>query len=385
MKQYSIPRKVWRAISFPLIYLGIQIGVTIIAIFGYSIYLGFKYALNNSLIDTTETQQKIVDFSSDYTTLILLISALICLYIFFFVFKREKKAYNEPRYHINGAGLGISLGVVVSLNLVISMLFLLVDVYKIFPSYKGVSDTLSSGPVILNILCVSIIIPFVEELCFRGITQSRLARSLPVVAVIIIQALIFGIAHLNIFQGMYAFVMGLALGYAYYKYKNILIPIIMHIVFNFIGGAIDTLLSISIFNEHRYLFFIIFIVMLGISVFFLFRHKPQLSEVENKTERGNSIMDNTEIFETQETKESEEVVIKKNHIPTLVLMIIGLVFSILITYVTYVCSTISLVFAIKKRKTNKTTYAIILNIIALVIAIANSILGILIHNGTITL
>ena len=93
-------------------------------------------------------------------------------------------------------------------------------------------------------------------------------------------------------------------------------------------------------------------------------------------------MESQELLVNEETTITEE---KKSHTPTLVLMIIGLVFSILFPLVTYPCSIISLVFAINKRNEYKTKYAIILNIIALVIAVANSIFGVLIRTGVIDL
>lgn len=76
---------------------------------------------------------------------------------------------------------------------------------------------------------------------------------------------------------------------------------------------------------------------------------------------------------------------KKVHVPSMVLMIIGAVFALLFTYVTYVCSIISLVMSIQHRRTHKTTYAIVINIIALVLALANSVLGVMIQMGFITL
>ena len=76
---------------------------------------------------------------------------------------------------------------------------------------------------------------------------------------------------------------------------------------------------------------------------------------------------------------------KKIHTPSMVLMIIGAIFALLLTYVTYVCSTISLVMSVKHRHTHKTTYAIVINIIALVLALINSALGIMIYMGVITL
>ena len=70
---------------------------------------------------------------------------------------------------------------------------------------------------------------------------------------------------------------------------------------------------------------------------------------------------------------------KKVHVPSLVLMIIGAVFALLLPIVTYVTSIISLVMSIDKRKEYKTPYAIVINCIALTVALINSILGVL-HN-----
>lgn len=93
-------------------------------------------------------------------------------------------------------------------------------------------------------------------------------------------------------------------------------------------------------------------------------------------------MDNNYNVYNEKTNVSEK---KKVHVPSMVLMIIGAVFSLLFTYVTYVCSIISLVMSIQHRKTHKTTYAIVINIIALVLAVANSVVGVMIQFGFITL
>ena len=72
---------------------------------------------------------------------------------------------------------------------------------------------------------------------------------------------------------------------------------------------------------------------------------------------------------------------KTIHIPSLVLMMIGALFALILPIVTYPCSIISLVMSIVNRKTHKTTYAIVINIIALIIALINSALGVLIAFG----
>ncbi len=95
-------------------------------------------------------------------------------------------------------------------------------------------------------------------------------------------------------------------------------------------------------------------------------------------------MDNNYNVYNENTNVSEK---KKVHVPGMVLMIIGAAFAALfiLPIVTYGCSITSLVMSIQHRKTHKTTYAIVINIIALVLALANSVLGIMIQFGYITL
>ena len=76
---------------------------------------------------------------------------------------------------------------------------------------------------------------------------------------------------------------------------------------------------------------------------------------------------------------------KKIHVPSLVLMIIGALFALILPVITYPCSIVSLVMSITKRDTHKTTYAIVINIIALAAALVNSILGVMLQMGIITL
>lgn len=81
-----------------------------------------------------------------------------------------------------------------------------------------------------------------------------------------------------------------------------------------------------------------------------------------------------------ETPAAESVPAKKTvHVPSLVLMIIGAVFALMfiLPIITYGCSIPSLVMSIRRRKTHVTLYAIIINIIALVLAVASSVLGVM--------
>ena len=65
----------------------------------------------------------------------------------------------------------------------------------------------------------------------------------------------------------------------------------------------------------------------------------------------------------------------KTHVPSLVLSIVGLVFSLLLPLITYPCSIAGLVLAVNHRSTYKTTAALVMCIIGLVLAVVNSAIG----------
>jgi membrane protease YdiL (CAAX protease family) len=90
------------------------------------------------------------------------------------------------------------------------------------------------GINVLAIIATVVLAPFGEELLCRGIIQHfamKISRHFWVANVI--QALMFGIMHMNLVQGTYAFFIGLALGWLRHRYKTLWVPIIIHFVVNF--------------------------------------------------------------------------------------------------------------------------------------------------------
>lgn len=74
--------------------------------------------------------------------------------------------------------------------------------------------------------------PICEELLFRGVTMSLAKKAMPFWLANLFQALLFGIFHMNVIQGVYAFVLGIFMGYICEKGGNILISICFHILYN---------------------------------------------------------------------------------------------------------------------------------------------------------
>ena len=72
---------------------------------------------------------------------------------------------------------------------------------------------------------------------------------------------------------------------------------------------------------------------------------------------------------------------QKFYTPSLVLMIVGLVFSLLSPLVAYICCIISLVLSIKHKDEFKIKTVVILDIVGLVVAVANNIYAVILLNG----
>lgn len=100
---------------------------------------------------------------------------------------------------------------------------------------NNLEETLSMGDIILNILCVGILFPILEELLFRKLLCNKLLP-LGEKQAVIISAAIFGFIHGNIFQFLYAFLVGLVFGYIYVKSGKIIYSIIFHCVINLFTG-----------------------------------------------------------------------------------------------------------------------------------------------------
>lgn len=122
----------------------------------------------------------------------------------------------------------VSFGVSVGLNYLLSY----IGITSISSTYDAVSKAQYGVSFVSGIIIYGIISPLVEEIIFRGIIFNRLKRTFPIAIAYIAGALLFGIFHGNIVQGIYGTLMGLLIIFIYDRYETILAPIVVHIVAN---------------------------------------------------------------------------------------------------------------------------------------------------------
>ncbi len=152
-----------------------------------------------------------------------------------------------------------------SFHTIIAILFLAIGLYYVADLVVNVAATLHpawmdayndlmndagyQNPSFWLILYSVVIAPVGEELIFRGLTMRYARIALPFWLANIWQALLFGLYHGNFLQGLYAFVIGLFLGFVAHRGRGIRYSIPVHIVFNFLGlffaGLIGLTLELS--------------------------------------------------------------------------------------------------------------------------------------------
>lgn len=98
--------------------------------------------------------------------------------------------------------------------------------------------TSSGSKLWIQVLALAVLVPIAEELLFRGIIQGELSLRYSRKVTVIVSSLVFAVFHFNLVQGTYVLFAGIILALAYEFTNNLLVPIFMHMVFNFIGGGI---------------------------------------------------------------------------------------------------------------------------------------------------
>jgi len=80
-----------------------------------------------------------------------------------------------------------------------------------------------------------ILAPILEELIFRGIVLEGFLKNYSPVKAILLTNLLFGFAHLNPWQFVGAFLMGILISWVYFKTRNLLLPVLMHFLNNLLS------------------------------------------------------------------------------------------------------------------------------------------------------
>lgn len=97
---------------------------------------------------------------------------------------------------------------------------------------EAMQDAIQSDNIVLGFIALAIFAPVVEEFFFRGVIFTKLKNHMNVKVALFIQAAFFSFVHLNLAQMLPTLLLGIVTGILYLKYKDIKVPILLHMVYN---------------------------------------------------------------------------------------------------------------------------------------------------------
>lgn len=180
------------------------------------------------------TRQQLLDFLNACSIYVTIVSCIVNIVVFYFLYRKNGKG----SYYHNGLRLPKTkdtvriLVLTITAGLGINNLIILSNIASLSPQFQTTQEMLYSTTIVVEILGSGFIVPICEELVFRGVIFERLKLCVGTTLAGFFSALLFGVLHGNIVQGIYATVLGMLLAFLYEKYKNILVPIVGHMAVN---------------------------------------------------------------------------------------------------------------------------------------------------------
>ncbi len=151
---------------------------------------------------------------------------------------------------------------------------------KLLESYNELMELAGLGEMSLPVLiATTIMAPLSEEVLCRGVILRLAEKVSPKFWVAnVIQALAFGILHGNWVQGIYAFALGLILGYIYGKFRNIWLCMLLHGAMNLSSFLVNPFYSLFSEKTSAIVFYVVFVIS---AVLFVLCFMPFVAKKQN--------------------------------------------------------------------------------------------------------
>ena len=116
---------------------------------------------------------------------------------------------------------------------------------RMYNSFTAIMNSMTGGPFWSSFLLVAIFAPIFEEWLCRGMVLRGLLTKMRPAWAIIISALFFALIHMNPWQALNAFIIGVVMGFVYYKTGCLWLTMLMHFVNNGLAVVLSQFSSLS--------------------------------------------------------------------------------------------------------------------------------------------
>lgn len=141
--------------------------------------------------------------------------------------ERLNHLFFEPIIHYVYAFV-MTIGFAFGFNILLN----LIGLTQSSEAFQETAQSQFSGNIFLGLLCYCLISATAEEILFRGSIYNTMKFIMNKKLAIFLQALFFGIYHLNLVQGVYALVMALLLVFGYEYFSKFGVAVAMHMIAN---------------------------------------------------------------------------------------------------------------------------------------------------------
>jgi membrane protease YdiL (CAAX protease family) len=273
-----------------LCYVALYFGMNLVATFIYAVGASFGIISQNpDLMTSEEGVAELIPIVTQATLdnaagIAILTAALVFLILFLFFRARHKKLFAEtwtrpvrPASLWPIIPLGVAMAVVI--GYAISMIPWPQSAIDEYTAMYGM--TASDGPMFL--IASVLVAPFIEEILLRGLVFTRLCRAMPAAAAMILASLVFGVMHITLIWIVYALACGIVLTLVFMKYRSLYASMLLHCVFNIVGGYV---LGFLVFPSPVYdlLLFAAAILLFAGMALYIRRIPREKIDVQPKTE-----------------------------------------------------------------------------------------------------
>ena len=218
-----------------------------------------------SVLGLFMSQQAIIDYGMIVVYPVQFLPAMV-----YAASQSRKNMLFDPGYeldnrHFEPYGMGILILVTVLMTFASMFVFDLPNYWnmqltnkssilaKAYELFMEVMKQMTGGPIWASFLVVAIFAPIFEEWLCRGMVLRGLLTKMKPVWAIVISALFFAVIHANPWQALNAFLIGLLMGYVYYKTGSLILTMIIHFVNN---GTSVIHSNIEAFKDYEDLYWI---------------------------------------------------------------------------------------------------------------------------------
>lgn len=234
MRKESFLVKIWNVLWPLFIYLIAQNVATILGTFILIMISSIQNASEAGVAGSDVVTAGAMEMYYQYAILFILISALVCIPIYYKMYKKDCRMAGDVKRNIPMGNKDYIAIIICGAALAVAMnnIITITPLPYLFTGYEDTNEVLFGGGIILQILSAGIFACVVEEISLRGITYLRMKRYWGKRKAMIFSAIVFGIYHMNVVQAVYAFVLGLFFAWLYERYDSLWAPIIAHMSAN---------------------------------------------------------------------------------------------------------------------------------------------------------